>query len=649
MMQIFSPKHIIVAAFIVLFLILEVTVSRAATVDLGNGFFDHGVAVPISTHRGTVATIDGQGRDVVLIWLYDIRGGYALLMIDAETGKSEQFSMPFPIGGDGPFSSILSSGNKFYTHFGSHFCEFDPVKRGFTFFRKTTPQMAMSMTEDDQGVIWSVTYPNSGIVSFDPKTREFKDFGPTHKENWAQYPRSIALDDSGWLYFGIGNTASMILSFDPRTGIVKTMIPDSERGKGYATVYRDINGKVYGQTSDAAKGEWYEFYKGEGRKISKPINRKPKPYISSHQGLFHGMFPNGKQLKACDLAERILYVEDPIKKETTQVHFEYSSDGANIMGMMTSSDGTIFGGTAFPMHFFSFNPKTGQFVNRACYGQWNTLARGNDRFFIGGYTGGYLLEWDPLREWIPTKKGNKESNPRYLTESGPTIDRPHALRKYLDGRWIVMAGTPGYGYTGGGLLFWDRKTGNRILLEHTEIIPEHSTSSLVAIPNGKLLGGTTTNAGTGGEKKANEAVLYMMDMETKKIEWHQVVLPGVQEYTDMCSGPNGVVYGVADRKRFFVFDPATKKIIHEENTAAAIGLTISQQGPRVFVISTDQEVYMLFAKGIVLVDPKAFSLKLLAASPVPIGVGGDILNGRIYFGSGSHVYSYALPDKRLSN
>ena len=45
----------------------------------------HGVATPISSSRGTVATVDGEGRNAVLLWLFDHRGGYALLMIDAET------------------------------------------------------------------------------------------------------------------------------------------------------------------------------------------------------------------------------------------------------------------------------------------------------------------------------------------------------------------------------------------------------------------------------------------------------------------------------------------------------------------------------------------------------------------------------------
>ena len=96
-----------------------------ASRDLGGGFLDHGVATPLSQSRGMVATADGAGRDVMLVWLYDHRGGYALLMIDAATGKTEQFPTPYPWDGDGPFASLLSSGNKYYTHFGSHFSEFE--------------------------------------------------------------------------------------------------------------------------------------------------------------------------------------------------------------------------------------------------------------------------------------------------------------------------------------------------------------------------------------------------------------------------------------------------------------------------------------------------------------------------------------------
>ena len=65
--------------------------SAPGTEELGNGFRFHGVATPVSNHRGTVATVDGAGRDVVLVWLFDHRGGYALLLLDAQTGAGWNF------------------------------------------------------------------------------------------------------------------------------------------------------------------------------------------------------------------------------------------------------------------------------------------------------------------------------------------------------------------------------------------------------------------------------------------------------------------------------------------------------------------------------------------------------------------------------
>jgi hypothetical protein len=313
------------------------------------------------------------------------------------------------------------------------------------------------------------------------------------------------------------------------------------------------------------------------------------------------------------------------------------------MGMTAAADGTICGGTAFPMRFFSYNPNTDEWTNRAAYGQWNTVVTQGQTYFVGGYGGGFLLEWDPLKPWVPTAKENPESNPRFLTQCTPTIHRPHDLLAHPDGKTIVLAGTPGYGYTGGGLLFWDRETQTETLLEHTDIIPDHSTMSLVALPEGKLLGGTTISAGTGGEVLATEAKMYIMDMKTKKLEWQEVVFPGVKHYSDMILAPSGLVYGIADLIRFFVFDPEKREVIHEENFEGGLGRTASQQQPRIFVMAPDNTLYVLLAKGVARVNYETHALTLLAESPVTIGPGGTYLDGRIYFGSGSHVYSYTVP------
>lgn len=611
------------------------------TVDLGNGFYDHGVATPISNHRGIVATVDGEGRNIALVWLFDHRGCYALLLLDAESGRSEEYEVPFPSGRDCPFSSILSSENRFYTHFNSHFCEFDPTKREFTFFSKTANQMAMGMTEDDAGLIWSVTYPNSGVVSYNPKSGEFKDYGHVHKENWPQYQRSVAADDTGWIYFSIGNTASGIIAFDPESGTGTQLIPASERGTGTADVYRDLNGKVYGRALSGGD-DWYEFYRGTGIKISKPGERNAKPIITSSQGLFHQNFPDGSRLNVCDTVNKILEVEDPKTGKVTRHEFDYSSDGAHLMGVAAAPGGTICGGTAFPMRFFSYDPVKDAWFNEDGYCQANTVVRQGEMFYEGGYVAGYLLEWDPSRPWVKTAKDNPDSNPRFLADCKPDIYRPHDLLAHSDGKTIVLSGTPDYGYTGGGLFFWDRETETGVLLKNTDLITDLSVMSMAELPQRKLLCGTTTSPGTGGERKAEVSELFIIDMETKKIDWHEVVYKDAEEYTDLCQGPNGLIFGILNRRRFFVFDPAQRKIVHEEFTMDTFGKTNYQQGPRVFVHGPDGEVFILFEKGITRVNLSNFEISLVTESPVPIGPGGDYLDGSIYFSSGSHLYSYKL-------
>lgn len=616
----------------------------AASVDLGNGFMDHGVATPVSNHRGTVATADGEGRNVVLAWLFDHTGGYALLVIDAETGETGQLAMPFPSRGDCPYASILSTRNRYYTHFASHFVEYDAVAGEFTFFHATAPQMAMSMTEDENGVIWSASYPQSGVVSYSPETGEFRDYGHVYRQNWAQYPRAIATDDTGWVYFGVGSTASQIIALNPETGEATPILAEEERLQAYPTVYRDENGKVYAMAGPDQTDAWIELYEGQATRIGALEERNPKSYIAGSQGLFHRSFPDGKILRTCDLTRRTMVVEDPETGERTQLEFDYTSDGAHLMGLATAPNGTIAGGTAFPMRFFNYDPEADEWTNHACMGQWNIVQPGNDRFYVGMYTSGGLLEWDPSRDWVPTEASNPESNPLLLhARSHPTLMRPTSLLVHPDGKTLVLGGTPGYGRTGGGMLIFDRETQTAMLLDHEQLLPYHSINSMVALDESKLLVGSTVAAGTGGERRAEQAELCIFDLAGHEIEWSEPVIPGVGGFNAMCKGPGDLVFVFADRRHFLVFDTERREVIHQVDTQDSFGPTNSQQGPRVFVQSPEGDIYILFVRGIGALDQETFEITLLAESPVPIGPGGDYLNGRIYFGSGSRMYSYEVP------
>lgn len=619
-------------------LLMLAGVASAQSEDLGKGFMHHGVATPVSNHRGTVATVDGEGNPVVLVWLFDCRGGYGILMIDARNGACVTYPTPFPPGGDTPYASLLSSRNRYYTHFNSHFCEFDPTVPGFTFHQKTAPQMAMSMTEDDRGLIWSATYPKDGVVSFNPETRELRDYGHVYRRNWAQYPRSIAADDQGWIYIGDGSTEGQIIILNPETGEATPVVPEDQLAHGYGTVYRDLNGKVYGTVG----GKWWELYGGRATPLAEAPKINPKPIITGSQGLFHRDFPGGERLAGLDLVERKVSITDAAG-ETRTFDIEYESEGAHVMGLDAASDGTICGGTAFPMRFFSFNPVADSWVNRAAYGQWNTVAATDTVFYVGGYGNGFLLEWDPARPWVPTEKGNPNCNPRFLAEAAPDINRPHDLLVYPDGRHVILAGTPGYGLTGGGLMIWDRRTEEARVLKHEQLIPQQSVMALAPLPDGRVLCGTTIAAGTGGEVKATLAELFILNLDSGEVEWHEPALKDARNYMDMIVAPNGLIYGIVDRTRLFAFGPSTRKVIRERDFGPELGSSVSHQGTRAFVPAPDGAIYVLLNKGIARLDTEDHKLELLAEAPVTVGGGGAWLDGRIYFFSGSHVYSWEVP------
>ena len=154
----------------------------------------------------------------------------------------------------------------------------------------------------------------------------------------------------------------------------------------------------------------------------------------------------------------MLIIRDPKSGASKTVQFDYTSEGAYVMAVATAPNGTICGGAT--RWFFSYDPRTDEWFRRPALGQWNTVARQGDRFYIGAYTHGVLEEWDPAQPWVMTEHGKEGCNPQILFECQETINRPHELLAHPDGKTVIMAGTPGYGHTGGGLLFWDLRRQN---------------------------------------------------------------------------------------------------------------------------------------------------------------------------------------------
>lgn len=626
-------------------------------------FHNFGPPAQVSTHRSAVIVETGNGEFKLLMNLSDWTGGYGIALVDPETGDTKFFKYPFEAD-DSPFASLYSSQGKFYNQFGNYFCEFDPKTGEFTAVEKTKDRVSMMMTEDDQGVIWMGSYPNAQLMSFDPKSRIFKEHGILNEESWPQYPRSLAADDAGWIYAGIAFTKCQIVAFNPKTGAVKKIAPDEERVSGsfdirspfharskQGTVWRAKDGKVYGRMPASPDRPWFRLHNGEAERVESVSDVTPLLEVAGSQFLFQGKIPGGGEIVDLDVPKGVFTLVKP-DGSRKQVSFTYPSSGARIASMCMGPDGRCYGSTGHPLQFFALDPVTGKYAEApdALGGHINAITSMGEDVYGAIYTQGVLV-----RHKAATKTDVLDIEK--LTQAGEAVLRPFDLKGLSNGHELVMVGAPGYGLTGGGMLFYDTKSSQTTILQHKDVIPDHSTKVIVELPDGNLLGGTTIEAGTGGQPVAKEARLYMMSMPERKVVFNEVVLPKVPQYRDLFVTDEGLVLGLAGTygleknadftiggdPLFFVFDPKKKKVIRQENLKALYGPLTGGQAPRVMTKGPDGKVYVIFRDCIVRFDPKTFKHEKVADTPTVAHVGIAMADDVLFFSSGGDVWGYRLP------
>ena len=590
------------------------------------GFVDHGIPTPVAQTRGVVSTVDQSGQDVILTWLQDWRGGYAILMVNAETGASQQFDVPFKPDGDEPSAIYLSSKNRLYTLFNSQFVEFDVASKRFTFHGKVNGKTAMSLTEDKDGRIWAATYPNNQLVSFNPQNSSLQNHGQLAKESWTQYPRSIAVDAHGWVYVGSGLAASQIYAYNIQSHATQALLSSSQRVSGTAVVTQSQSNVVYARNGR----QQFMLTNGKASGLSAGAQVAESSLKGGAQNLVDREFPSGRRLVSVDMHDRTLVTRDASGQQKT-VKFNYTTQGAALTFVCATGDNKVCGGTRFPMHTFYYNAGDNKFDSKQLPRQPNVMAALGSRLYVAAYPDGKLFQ--------ESENGKNEFSE--VLNAYPSINRPHAMLIMGGGSQIALAGTPEYGTTGGGMMFWNRSSGQKSRIDHWHLVPNHSVQAMVELSNGMLLGGTTVAPGTGGVTKATDSSeLFLMDANTHEVRWRGAPVPGAKTITDLMVGTDGLVYGLADSVDLFVFNPNNRQVVSVNRFSKDLGPSVYAQGTRAFVKGADGSIYVLLYNGIGKVDTKAHTVSRVVSSPVRITVGGAAANGRIYFGSNNHLYSW---------
>jgi len=225
-----------------------------------------------------------------------------------------------------------------------------------------------------------------------------------------------------------------------------------------------------------------------------------------------------------------------------------------------------------------------------------------------------------------------------IDNSRPDINVPHGAFGHPDGEHIIISGLPGYGRVGGGMDIYDLKTGETLKFTHENLIEYHSTMVMQALPNGDIIAGTTVSGTHGGSAVEKDAVIWVLDWQTKQVKWRTVPIPGMRAIGSMVTGPDGKLYcagSVENDSVLFVFDPETKQVVHQQSMADYGGASL-EMGP-------DGYIYGVGGQAIVKITPVTYEIQKLADAGNKGGRSAiTISGGRIYFMRGTHLWSFKM-------
>lgn len=596
------------------------------------------VAFPVFGGPVAVSTPEGNRYVVAPVWTGWNDDGVrssALLRIDVDSGETR---MTEPVFGDTAFGSFLSREGKLYFSQRDQLVEYDARTHELHTLGKIPTRMPLWFTGDEKGRIWFASHPNAELVSYDPATKELKNHGAFAKETWPQYAY-IAMDAQGWVYAAIRYNAGNLVGYNPATGERRTFLSAEERKyTDECSIYRATDGAVYAKLDSDNK--WRKLENGTMTLVKRP---EPGRAVWRTAMTKPEAFSDGSSFASVNIPGRQLTVRE-LDGSRRVVNFDYEADGARIYSLL-ALDNSIYGSTGLPPVAFSLDAKTGARSGATVSSvlHMNVWAAQGGKVYGGGYSNGALYEYDPAANSFPAAM-------RMLTvpkEARESVGRPFEMIAHPDGRHVIMTGNPSRALAGGGMLILDTHTSESRLITHEKLAPGHGIKSLAALPDGDLICGTTTQAATAGKSEGGEAGLIRLKWPGMEVVSRWTPLKQETAINDLVLAPDGRLFGLADSRRLFVFDPAKGKLLrtvlldaYGENTGAP-----GNQTTNVLTFGPDGALYAMFSRHIVRVDPLTLQHRSVHESATVLSGALIRADRRLWFATGAKLLSLDFPDE----
>lgn len=605
-----------------------------------NGSFELiGVPADVDESRSAAVCRSEDGKECIVI----AARGY-VLVVDAGTGSCTQLYFP---GGEGqyPYASVSDSRGWFYTGAGSYLYVLDPFIPSFV-GQHRIPEgeegagFAFAVNED--GRVYATTYPGSYLIELNAGANSSRVL--CRLDYVRKYAMTLACDSSGRVYAGLGTTSPAIACYHEETGELKIWAEGAAETPGSAGVHLGRDGYVYGWLPSGESGEdiWYRMSEHGAEQVAAE-EVSPSLYKGAGYNKLHLDFEGGRTLMEWQLSDRQLTIQEA-DGSLSRLPLTYKGGGTPLSPLFGGPDGVLYGTSNHPLHLFTYDPVTrlltdwgGEIVERGGGGNIAAYAALGGIITGAAYAGGMVYLLDTTKE-LSAEKGSCR-NPRLIYENA-AVHRPRCSAAHPDGRHVLYGGYPGYGAAGGGLGIVDVHLGQVEMLDHRDIISGQSTISLAVFPDGRVFGGTSIETPGGGKSTAEEAVLYELDLSTRKVIQCWIPVAGAREIAQLFAGGNGTLYGLTAESVFFAFDAEQQKVIHRSDLSSwggivRQGLLMTERKGRPFLLG-------LLSRAVFSVNPESMQPELVDQLPVEATSGIACLSGDVYFGSGAELWRYRL-------
>jgi hypothetical protein len=546
-----------------------------------------------------------------------------LLAVNPDTGEMRQFNGPLS-SEMGAWGFTVDHEDRIYlgSYTSAHLLRFDPKTENWDDLGRPAggrESFICSLTTAPDGKIWGGTYPSAMLFSYDPKTGVSENFDRMDPEQFYCYPTA---GDDGLIYCAIQFAKMDIVVFDPEKKTKTSVVPEKSREPGRVTLVKGKDGRIYSKLSTS--DQWFLVEEGKGLV---EISRSDVPFVPK-------VLPNGRIFYYVD--NNILRVEDPVTKEKKEIPLRYEAVGAYIFLVGKGPDEKIYGSSMLPLRLFVYDPRDNSLVNlgKASHatGEIYSMSPLNGKLYLCSYPEARLSVYDPSK---PLRFGDSEdSNPRDLGSMGGELYRPRAMISGPHGN-VYVGGYPDYGLLGGAIGVYDPERNEKRVYRH--VITNQSIASLSYVEKLDLIAaGSSVRGGTGTRAVEKEAKLMLWDPKEEKKIFETTPVPGAKTVLSLATAVDGMVYGITDDEKVFVFDPGKRAITKIFDLGFKEPRDISLQ------LGPDLRLYGLAKQAIFSIDPRNDHVSLVAVPPVPIDSGMAVLGRKIYYGSGAALQEFEI-------